>query len=176
MELHIKVNDELQECLEKKNAKENNWKAKTEFTMKKLIYVLLAAACFVCAELKADDKPQGVVTKIERTYDKEGKLRLITFSYEKDGKEVGWIIIRRIVHLGKNVPSLEWSGGWPIWIDWDRGLPRYHKISGWDDLPYLFRPPNGWEKSFVPLLVPGALWDDKYFIGFQLVQNAEEND
>ncbi len=144
--------------------------------MKKTIGLLLAAACFVCAELKADDKPQGVVTKIERTYDKEGKLRLIRFSYEKDGKKVGWIIIRRIVHLGKNVPSLEWSGGWPIDIDWDGGLPRYRKISGWDYLPYLFRPPNGWEKSFVPLLVPGALWDDKCFIGFQLVQNAKEND
>lgn len=138
--------------------------------MKKLIWALLAAACFVCAELNSDDKqPQGVVTKIERRYDKEGKLRTIRFSYEKDGKEVGWLKISRGVHLGKYVPYFEWSGGWPIDIDWDGGLPRYRKISGWDYLPYIFRPPNGWEKSFMPLRVPGALWDQKVLIGFQLV-------
>ena len=153
----------------------------TEFTMKKLIWALLAAACFVCAELKADDKPQGVVTKIERTYDKEGKLRLITFSYEKDGKVVGWLKIRRGFFNGKYVPSLEWSGGYPYWIDYDTGYPHLRKISdgmGGYRFPYLFRPPNSWEtsKGFPPLDVTNYEWDDKCFIGFQLVQNAEEND
>ena len=131
--------------------------------MKKLIYVLSAAACFVCAELKADDKPQGVVTKIERTYDKEGKLRLITFSYKKDGKYV---------------PYLEWSGGWPFDIDYEEGKPHLRKIGdgmGGYRFPYLFRPPNGWEKSFVRIRVSDYKWNDKCFIGFQLVQNAKEN-
>lgn len=147
--------------------------------MKKLIWVLLAAACFVCAELKADDKPQGVVTKIERTYDKEGKLWLITFSYEKDGKQVGWLKIRRSGYHIKNVPHVEWSGGYPYLVDYDSGYLHLRKIGdgkGGYKFPYIFRPPNRWEKSIAPVSLSNYKWDDKCFIGFQLVQNPHEND
>ena len=155
--------------------------------MKKLIYVLLAVACFVCADLNSDDKqPQGVVMKIERKNDKEGKLRVIIFSYEKDDKEVGWLKIIKGGVFGENVPHLEWSGGYPFSIDYENKYyvhlhkrPHLRKISdgmGGYRFPYIFRPPYNWDESIAPVPLKKYEWNDKCFIGFQLVQNAKEND
>ena len=155
--------------------------------MKKLIWGLLAAACFVCAELKADDKPQ-VVSKIDRTYNKEGELWKIRFSYEKEGEEIGWLEIRK--GNGKDLADengayLRWMGGWPVLINWDKGFPKFEIIHGWNDelvndkrLPsYLIRPPrNGTTRILQFSIWKRDVWDKKLLIGFQLVQNAEEND
>lgn len=188
LELHIKANDELQECLEKKNAKRNDCESKTELTMKKLIYVLLAAACFVCAELKADDKPQDVVTKIERKHNNEGELWLIRFSYEKEGELIGWLEIRRGNGkdlADKNGAYLRWMGLWPVLINWDKEFPKFEIIHGWNDElvngkrrpSYAFRPPRNGFTSFPQFFLWKLdVWDKKLLIGFQLVQDAKEND
>lgn len=164
--------------------------------MKKLIHVLLAVACFGCAESKSDDNP-FVLRKVEFKPPNRQEFRSIKYSFSRrddvEKKEVAWLRISMGGIHGELAVYLEWSGGHPVIAIQVKEserlpfplLPLGKEIEGFGEWTYMIRPPRIKQSSFRWVISNARrdddgrlMWYGKFplFIGLHIVQDAKEND